>query len=80
MPASPYASIHAAAMRRALNQPRYQADTITDPRCQPSAQALRIRDARVAASIIASIAFRSIVALHGDYPGAAPTFNGHTYR
>ena len=73
----PYSQIAAIAAQRAAQRPQRDRTKQAAP---DSVAARHARNARVAASIVASIAFRSTIDARGDYRGTQPAFNGRTKR
>lgn len=69
---SPYADILVRAAQRVGSGPRLDTGPRCDPiRTAPSSESEHVRNVRVAAATIASIAFRSISAQRGDYTAIA---------
>jgi len=79
---SPYADINAQAIRAGMRAPSLASEPRRDPITAPSIAETRVRNARLAAAIIASVAFRATVARRGDYATHRPTLHGpfHTAR
>lgn len=64
---NPYADVIAKAASAVSRMPRLADEPRRDPVTAPSPAERRARDARLAASLVATIAFRSTINRRGDY-------------